>query len=285
MSLRNEVRTPETGFLVERLGDREMWRLRAAAFGELEGAAAQHLHAMGYRIFFAMRSGGKLAGALGVGHKDGRVPLSTEDEALLTAVMAQAGLAYENARLYGALADRLEEIPRRCSSTRRASSGPCRSASSSWTARTKLPPRIPPSPSWSAETRDTISWGAFLRRLPGIELGPAPRGTEDERSKRCSPVVTGSNATCAFSVSILQGEPDRRSCSSTTSPTGWKWTRGRGARAPRLVGILAEGVAHESTSRRGAVVLREIPRGDAAGRSALRDLEEDGAANVPRRTS
>ena len=45
-----------------------------------------------------------------MGHKDGRVPLSTEDEALLTAVMAQAGLAYENARLYGALAERLEEI-------------------------------------------------------------------------------------------------------------------------------------------------------------------------------
>ena len=65
---------------------------------------------MGYRTFFAMHSGGKLAGALGVGHKDGRVPLPSEDESLLSAVMAQAGLAYENARLYGALADRLEEI-------------------------------------------------------------------------------------------------------------------------------------------------------------------------------
>ena len=57
-----------------------------------------------------MRCGGTLVGALGVGHKDGRVPLSTEDEQLLLAVMAQASLAYENARLYGALAERLEEI-------------------------------------------------------------------------------------------------------------------------------------------------------------------------------
>ncbi len=31
-------------------------------------------------------------GALGVGHKDGRVPLSTEDEQLLVAVVAQASL-------------------------------------------------------------------------------------------------------------------------------------------------------------------------------------------------
>ena len=32
-------------------------------------------------------------GALGVGYKDGRVPLSSEDEGLLTAVLAQASLA------------------------------------------------------------------------------------------------------------------------------------------------------------------------------------------------
>ena len=57
-----------------------------------------------------MRCGGALVGALGVGYKDGRVPLSSEDESLLTAVLAQASLAYENARLYGALAERLEEI-------------------------------------------------------------------------------------------------------------------------------------------------------------------------------
>ena len=57
-----------------------------------------------------MRCGGKLVGALGVGYKDGRIPLSSEDEALMTAVLAQASLAYENARLYGALAERLEEI-------------------------------------------------------------------------------------------------------------------------------------------------------------------------------
>src|SRR4029077_14563056 len=43
-------------------------------------------------------------------HKGGRVSLSSEDEGLLVAVMAQAALAHENSRLYGALAERLEEI-------------------------------------------------------------------------------------------------------------------------------------------------------------------------------
>ena len=96
--------------LADALEGEETWRLRGAALGKSESLAALRLHEEGFRTFFAMRCGGQTVGALGVGHKDGRVPLSSEDEALLVAVMAQAGLAYENARLYGALADRLEEI-------------------------------------------------------------------------------------------------------------------------------------------------------------------------------
>src|SRR5713101_1344885 len=95
--------------LARQLASRDVWSLRGSAFGQGEPAAIT-LHASGYRAFFALRCAGNLVGALGVGHKDGRVPLSSEDESLLSAVMAQAGLAYENARLYGALAERLEEI-------------------------------------------------------------------------------------------------------------------------------------------------------------------------------
>src|SRR5262249_4210769 len=100
----------EWDLLSRRLAQADLWRLRGAAFGEEDEPVAGHLHAAGDRVFFALRCAGNPVGALGVGHKDGRVPLSSEDEALLTAVMAQAGLAYENARLYGALAERLEEI-------------------------------------------------------------------------------------------------------------------------------------------------------------------------------
>ncbi len=101
---------PETDVLRPRLQTQDVWHLRGASFGLEEPAAAERLHEAGFRTFFAMRCAGTLAGALGVGHKDGRVPLSSEDESLLTALMAQGSLAYENARLYGALAERLDEI-------------------------------------------------------------------------------------------------------------------------------------------------------------------------------
>jgi two-component system, NtrC family, sensor kinase len=101
---------PEADLLAQRLSAQDVWHLRGATFGQEDPLAAARLHEAGFRTFFAMRCAGRLVGALGVGHKDGRVPLSTEDESLLTALMAQAGLAYENARLYGALAERLEEI-------------------------------------------------------------------------------------------------------------------------------------------------------------------------------
>jgi two-component system NtrC family sensor kinase len=101
---------PEAELLAGRLAAQDVWRLRGAAFGGQDPLIAARLHEAGFRTFFAMRCAGSLVGALGVGHKDGRVPFSSEDEALLIALMAQASLAYENARLYGALAERLEEI-------------------------------------------------------------------------------------------------------------------------------------------------------------------------------
>src|SRR5262249_4969627 len=113
--------TPESDLLRERLAKEEIWRLRGAAGfrprpppvdSRAPGSTPvdARLHESGFRTFFAMRCAGQLVAALGVGYKDARVPLSSEDESLLTALMAQAGLAYENARLYGTLAERLEEI-------------------------------------------------------------------------------------------------------------------------------------------------------------------------------
>src|SRR5262249_19288920 len=103
-------RDPDSAALADVLGKDDRLRLRGTAFGAAPPPALLRLHALGYRAFFAMRCGGERVGALGGGYKAGRSPLSWEDEALLTAVLAQASLAYENARLYGALAERLAEI-------------------------------------------------------------------------------------------------------------------------------------------------------------------------------
>ena len=79
-------RDPDAAALAEALSGEDRLRLRGAslgtAFGQSPPAALLRLHALGYRAFFAMRCGGELVGALGVGYKDGRIPLSSEDEAL-----------------------------------------------------------------------------------------------------------------------------------------------------------------------------------------------------------
>ncbi len=202
--------TPEGALLAARLGDDEVWRLRASAFGEGEPAAAQHLHAMGYRTFFAMRSGGKLAGALGVGHKDGRVPLSSEDESLLSAVMAQAGLAYENARLY---ARRFAH----CSSTRRASSAPPLPGSSFWTEKTVSTPRTPRSRSWWAARRPSSSVLLSRRSFRGSRSEGRPRETRNSLSKAGSPGRTAASATCASRSRVSRESPTVASSWWTTS--------------------------------------------------------------------
>ncbi|MFY9550528.1 MAG: PDZ domain-containing protein, partial [Thermoanaerobaculia bacterium] len=68
---------PDAAALAGALGNEECLRLRGTAFGTAPLPALLRLHALGYRVFFAMRCGGELVGALGVGHKDGRVPLSS----------------------------------------------------------------------------------------------------------------------------------------------------------------------------------------------------------------
>lgn len=260
--------TPEAGLLADRLGEEEIWRLRATAFGDLEGAAAQHLHAMGYRTFFAMRSGGKLAGALGVGHKDGRVPLSSEDEALLTAVMAQAGLAYENARLYGALADRLEEIR----ALQQYQESVIRSSSSGIVVLDGADHVHSANPAFAQlvgrEENDLVGL-PFSDVLPGIELGPAPRGTEERTLEARLSGADGVDRDLRVSVSILQGEPDRRVVLVDDVTDRLKTERAVAERE-RLasLGILAAGVAHEvntpiaGLSSYAQILLAETPPAD-----------------------
>jgi two-component system NtrC family sensor kinase len=260
--------TPEGALLSARLEDDDVWKLRASAFADEGHAAAQHLHAMGYRTFFAMRSGGKLAGALGVGHKDGRVPLSSEDEGLLAAVMAQAGLAYENARLYGALADRLEEIR----ALQQYQESVIRSSSSGIVVldgRDRVHSTNPAFAQLVGKDESELVGLSFADVLPNVELGSAPVGDEEKTAEVGFVGFDGVERDLRVSVSLLQGEPDRKVVLVDDVTDRLKMERALAERE-RLasLGILAAGVAHEvntpiaGLSSYAQLLLSETPPGD-----------------------
>jgi PAS domain S-box-containing protein len=260
--------TPESTLLMARLDSTEVWRLRAAAFGELEHPAARHLHAMGYRTFFAMKSGGELAGALGVGHKDGRVPLSSEDESLLRAVMAQAGLAYENARLYGALADRLEEIR----ALQQYQESVIQSSSSGIVVLDSADHVHSANPAFAqlvGRAEGELVGLPFSEVLPGVEPGPAPAGGGETTLEARFAGADGIPRDLRVSVSLLQGEPDRRVLlvDDVTDRLAIERAVAERERLASL-GILAAGVAHEvntpiaGLSSYAQLLLAETPPGD-----------------------
>ncbi len=96
--------------LVEKLSAEDGLRIRSSTFPSGEDLTFLRLFEDGFRYLFALKSGGRVAGALAAGLKEGRVPLSTEDRALLVTVLSQASLAFENAELYRTLEKRMEEI-------------------------------------------------------------------------------------------------------------------------------------------------------------------------------
>jgi two-component system NtrC family sensor kinase len=232
----------EAELLEEHLTSEDVWRLRGSAFAP--GTAAR-LYAMGYRSFFAMRCGGRLVGALGVGHKDGRVPLSSEDEALLVAVMAQAGLAYENARLYGALAERLEEIR----TLQQYQESVIRSSSSGIAVLDREDRLHLANPAFAAlvgRSEQEILGLTFSELLPGVGM-PPPAAGEPERALEARFVnASGEERNLRVSVSDFQGEPDRKVVLVDDVTDRVRAERALAERE-RLasLGILAAGVAHE----------------------------------------
>ncbi len=240
-----DLEASEAQLLERHLASADVWRLRGSAFAPGEPEGADRLHALGYRGFFAMRCAGKLVGALGVGHKDGRVPLSSEDEALLTAVMAQAGLAYENARLYGALAERLEEIR-----TLQQYQESVILSSSSGIAVLDSEHRLhSANPAFAAlvgRPEQEIQGLPFSQVLPGVGL-PPPTAAESERALEARFVnATGEERNLRVSVSAFQGEPDRKVVLVDDVTDRVRAERALAERE-RLasLGILAAGVAHE----------------------------------------
>ncbi|HSS43962.1 MAG TPA: PDZ domain-containing protein, partial [Thermoanaerobaculia bacterium] len=237
-----DLQESEAELLEGHLAAHDVWRLRGPAFAP--GTAAR-LYGLGYRSFFAMRCGGKLVGALGVGHKDGRVPLSSEDEALLVAVMAQAGLAYENARLYGALAERLEEIR----TLQQYQESVIRSSSSGIAVLDSQDRLHLANPAFAAlvgRPEQEILGLPFARVLPGVDL-PAPTAGESERALETRFVnASDEERNLRVSVSAFQGEPDHKVALVDDVTDRVRAERALAERE-RLasLGILAAGVAHE----------------------------------------
>ncbi|HEU5248528.1 MAG TPA: ATP-binding protein, partial [Thermoanaerobaculia bacterium] len=177
--------------------------------------------------------------------KDGRVPLSSEDESLLTAVMAQAGLAYENARLYGALADRLEEIR----TLQKYQESVIRSSSSGIVVLDGADHVHSANPAFAQlvgrEEADLVGL-PFSDVLPGVEPGAAPKGAEENTLEARFSAGDGVERDLRISVSLLQGEPDRKVVLVDDVTDRLKMERAVAERE-RLasLGVLAAGVAHE----------------------------------------
>jgi len=240
-----EVLPSERELLSERLASQEIWRLRGASLGQEEPPAVARLHSLGYRAFFALRGANGLAGALGIGHKDGRVPLSSEDEGLLVAVMAQAALAHENARLYGALAERLEEIR----GLQQYQESVIRSSSSGILVLDRDDRVHSANPAFAAMvgTAEAELLGLpFSRVLPGV-AATSPEGADGEQTVEArwtSPA--GEERDLRLSFSAFQGDPDRRVVIVDDVTDRMRAERALAERE-RLaaLGVLAAGVAHE----------------------------------------
>ena len=235
---------PEAILLEERLAEADVWRLHSPSLGEETFEAAVRLHEAGYRTFLAMRCGGRLVGALGVGHKDGRVPLSSEDVALLVAVMAQAGLAYENARLYGALAERLEEIR----TLQQYQENVIRSSSSGIVvldAEGRVHTANPAFAALVGRSETELQGHPFEEVLPGIDL-PEMRGDDERTVEARFENASGEPRDVRVSVSAFQGAPERKVVLVDDVTDRLRAERALAERE-RLasLGVLAAGVAHE----------------------------------------
>jgi PAS domain S-box-containing protein len=236
--------TEEAAVLKQRLEGSDLWHLRGSSFEETSSAAAARLHAQGYRCFIALRCGGALAGALGVGHRDGRVPLSTEDEAQLIAVMAQAGLAWENARLYDELAARLAEIR----GLQQYQESVIRSSSSGIVVLDGKGGIVSTNPAFAQIVglgEPELAGRAFSEVVPGVDPGPAPESGERAFDVALGPEGDGAR-NLRISVSALLGAEDRRVV-IVDDVTDRVRAERAAAERERLaaLGVLAAGVAHE----------------------------------------
>jgi PAS domain S-box-containing protein len=230
------------------LGKEDRLRLRGTAFGASPPAALLRLHALGYRVFFAMRCGGELVGALGVGYKDGRVPLLLRGRG---AVDRGAGAGQPGIRKrpsLRALAERLEEIR----TLQEYQESVIRSSSSGIVvldADERIHTANPAFALLTGRSENELRGLPLSEVLPGWSLGESPDGGARRRELRFHTRLQtpeGDSRDLQLSVSSFHGQPDRRVVVVEDMTDRIRSERALAERE-RLasLGVLAAGVAHE----------------------------------------
>ena len=265
----------------------EIWRLRGAALrpgDEPAGRRAAPRARLPHLLRAALRRRPRRRARRRAQGRP-RAPLVGGRVACSTAVMAQAGLAYENARLYGALAERLEEIR----SLQQYQESVIRSSSSGILVLDGEDRVHSANPAFAAHGRPRRrrSWSAGRSRevLPGVERAPLRRtatGATIEATLERARRRGARPARLGLRLPGRAGPPGRprrrrdRPGARRAGPRGTRATRlARRARGRRR----ARG---QHADRRPLLLRAAAARRHGAGRPALRDPEEDGAADLPR---
>jgi two-component system, NtrC family, sensor kinase len=231
--------------LEARLRSTDRLRIRQVAFAGDEDLSFSRLHALGYRTLFALRAGSRLIGALAVGNRDGRTPFSSEDDALLETVAAQASLAYENTDLYAALARQMSEIR----SLQEYQESVIRSSSSGIVVVDAGDRILSSNPSFAAlvaRAEADLVGLRFSDVIPGAEPGQLPAGAAERSFEITFKMRDGEDHILRISVSPFRGETERRVVLSDDVTDRVRMERALSERE-RLasLGVLAAGVAHE----------------------------------------
>ena len=282
-------RDPDAAALADALSGEDRLRLAAASEPRSEQsppAALLRLHALGYRAFFAMRCGGELVGALGVGLQgrphpallrgrgppDGRARAGEPGLRKRAPVRRARRAARGDPDAPGVPGERHPVLllgHRRARSRRADPHGePGVRAADRPDARTSCAGCLSP-------TCCTASRSAR-----------APEDGDEWRFETRLATPDGDERDLQLSVSAFRGSPDRRVLVVEDMTDRIRAERALAERE-RLasLGVLAAGVAHEvntpiaGLSSYAQMLLSETSPGDPA----LHDPQEDGAADLPRR--
>lgn len=90
--------------------EQDFVRLRGAVLPADRLTAGQRLYAAGHRYAFPLEVRGSRLGILAVGHREGSVPLSSDDLELISDLLRQCALAIENAQLVEKLQRNLQDL-------------------------------------------------------------------------------------------------------------------------------------------------------------------------------
>jgi two-component system NtrC family sensor kinase len=231
--------------LLEKFAASDSVRVRSATFPSGEDLTLLRLHEDGFRHLSALKSGGRIVGALAFGLKEGKVPLSSEDHALLSTVLAQASLAFENAELYRALEKRMEEIR----SLQEFQEGVIRSSSAGIVVQDARGILVSANPAFEAligAGESDLVGRPLAEVIPEIPAGALEGGSGERSSEFTARNRRGDERVYRISASPLKGSESARVVivDDVTERIALEKSASEKERLASL-GVLAAGVAHE----------------------------------------